>query len=47
MKTIKPQLLEAGQALSQCNRCGCIGPRAMVVGRLYIYARYSLRTRIV
>jgi len=34
----------AGPALS---RCGCIGPRAMLVEQLYISARYSFRTRII
>jgi len=46
-------MLLAGPALSLCNRCGCIGPRASVgpapccLGRLFIFARYSLRAGIV
>jgi len=36
----------SGPALSRCNRCSCFGPRAMVFGRLFIFARYTLRLRI-
>jgi len=42
-----------GPALSRCNQCGCIGSRASGgpalwwLGRLFIFAIYSLRTRIV
>jgi len=41
-----------GPALSRCNRCNCIGPRASggpapwCSGSLFIFARYSLRSRI-
>jgi len=44
---------KSGPALSQCNRCGRIGPRApggpapWWLVRLFIFARYSLRRRIV
>jgi len=47
------QKVEPGPALSQCNRCGCIGPRASEgpapwrLGRLFIFARYSLPPIIV
>jgi len=43
---------KAGPALSQCNRCGCIGPRASAgpaprsLGRLFTFARYPLHSRI-
>jgi len=46
-------LSRAGPALSRCNRCSCIGPRAYggprpwCLGRMFIFARYSLRSRIV
>jgi len=42
-----------GPALSRCNRCGCIelhasgNPAPWRLGRLFIFARYSLRSRIV
>jgi len=42
----------AGPALSRCNRCSCIGPRASggpapcCLGRLFIFARYTVRLRI-
>jgi len=41
-----------GPALSRCNRCSCIGPLAFgdpapwCLGRLFIFARYTLRLRI-
>jgi len=39
MKKVEKQQ-QTGPALS---RCSCIGPRAMVFGRLFIFVRYSLR----
>ena len=42
-----------GRSLSRCNPCGCIGPRASGgpapwwLDRLFSFARYPLRTRIV
>jgi len=36
-----------GPALSRCNRSGCIGSSAMVLGRLFIFVRHSSTTRIV
>jgi len=47
------KVVQSGPALSRCNRCGCIGPRALGspapcwLGRLFIFTRYSLRRRIV
>jgi len=44
--------LQTGPAWNRCNRCDCIGPRASGgpalwwLGRLFIFARYFLRTRI-
>jgi len=44
---------DAGPASSRCNRCGCIGPLASGgpapwwLGRLFIFARYSLCTTII
>jgi len=41
------------QPMAGLSLCGCIGPRASRepapwrLGRLFIFARYSLRTRIV
>ena len=45
--------VQAGPALSRCNRCSCIGPRASGASapwwlcRLFILARYSLRSILV
>jgi len=39
-------MLQTGPALSRCNRCSCIGPALWCLGRLFIFARYTLRLRI-
>jgi len=31
---VTEMFMEPGPALSRCNRCGCIGPRAMVFGQV-------------
>jgi len=44
------QWCHSGPALSRCNRCDCIGPRASggsapwCLRRLFIFSRYSLRS---
>ena len=39
---IRKRLIEAGPALSRCNRCRCIGPRAMVCGQIVSFCQVLL-----
>jgi len=44
--TLFASSLLRSQSLCLRKRCSCIGPRAWCLGRSFVFARYSLRSRI-